>query len=167
MYFCEILERIRRKNVEKTRSQWCHIYFCQIPELTICRRNFEQTKSHDLMPYFYVKSSNESAEEMSSKQDLIDAIYFCQKSSKYLTIRRRNFRANKNLIIWCHMFLSNPGTNRQKKNVSKQRSNRSHIYFCANPRTNPQKKCREKQDLRCVLVVSVVISQTLWRISSG
>jgi hypothetical protein len=30
------------------------------------------------MPYFSVKSSNESAEEMSSKQDLIDAIYFCQ-----------------------------------------------------------------------------------------
>jgi hypothetical protein len=47
------------------------------------------------MPYFNVKSSNESAEEMSSKQDLIDAIYISVKSSNYLTICRRNFRANK------------------------------------------------------------------------
>jgi hypothetical protein len=30
------------------------------------------------MPYLYVKSLNESAEEMSSKQDLIDATYFGQ-----------------------------------------------------------------------------------------
>jgi hypothetical protein len=67
------------------------------------------------------------------------------------------------------MFLSNPGTNRQKKNLCEQTtiSPKPYIYFCENPRTNPRKKCRANKIWDVCWVVSVVISQTLWSISSG
>jgi hypothetical protein len=82
------------------------IYFCQIPELTICRRNFEQTKISWFDAIFLCEILERIGRRNVNKQDLTEAMYLCEILER---IRRTNVEETRSQ--WCHIFLSNPRTN--------------------------------------------------------
>ncbi len=66
-----------------------------------------------------------SAEEISSKKNLIDAIYFCLIPE---VLRRRNVKQTK--FESCQIFLSNPRSNPRKKFQANKNLINAAIYFC-------------------------------------
>lgn len=104
IYFCPILEVLRRRNVEQTKSEWCQLFLWN--PRSNPRKKFQANKNLIDEAIYICEFLELIRRRNVSKQDLTDAKFFCKILDR---ISRRN--VDQTTSHWCHIFLSNPRTN--------------------------------------------------------
>jgi len=101
------------------------------------------------MPYFYVKSSNESAEEMSSKQDLIDAIYFCQILELPKNPQKKFSSKQKSHNLMPYVSVKSWNESAEEKCEQTKISPKPYIFLCKSSNKSAEEMSRKTRSEMC------------------